>query len=149
MTTKLHAAITADGHFVEGPLTGGYVHDVSVANTLFEDVLGCFVVEDKGYDSNDHRRFLIANNNIPVIPGRKNRKIPIIYDKKIYTLRKRIEIYFGKLKENKRLCMRFDKLDSSFLAFIAHASLKITLKRNNELTVSRSHKESIKNLTSP
>ena len=128
MTTKLHAALTADGHFVEGLLTGGEVHDVSVANTLFEDVVGCFVVEDKGYDSDEHRRFLASNNNIPVIPGRKNRKTPIIYDKTIYKLRKRIEIFFGKLKENKRLSMRFDKLDASFLAFIALASIKIILR---------------------
>ena len=71
---------------------------------------------------------LRANNNIPVIPGRKNRKVPIVYDKKIYSLRKNIEIYFGKLKENKRLSMRFDKLDETFLAFIALASIKIILR---------------------
>ena len=68
-----------------------------------------------------------SNNNIPVIPGRKNRKIPIEYDKKIYALRKRIEMFFGKLKENKRLGMRFEKLDHTFLAFIALASLKIII----------------------
>jgi len=82
VTTKLHAALTAEGHFVEGLPTGGDVHDVSVANDPFQDAVGCFVVEDKGYDSDEHRQFLTANNNIPVIPGRKNRKIPIIYDKK-------------------------------------------------------------------
>ena len=74
-----------------------------------------------------HRRQLRSNNNIPVIPGRKNRKIPIKYDKKIYALRKRIEMFFGKLKENKRLGMRFEKLDHTFLAFIALASLKIII----------------------
>jgi hypothetical protein len=31
-------AITADGHIVEGLLTGGNVHDVTVADSLFEDV---------------------------------------------------------------------------------------------------------------
>lgn len=75
--------MTAEYHFVEGLLTGGNVHDVIVADDLFEDVVGCYVVEDAGYDSNPHRRELMANNNIPVIPGRQNRKIPIEYDKKI------------------------------------------------------------------
>jgi len=84
--------MTAEGHFVEGLLTGGNVHDVTVANDLFEDVVGFYVVEDAGYDSNPHRRELMANNNIPVIPGRKNRKVPIEYDKKIYKMRKCIEI---------------------------------------------------------
>lgn len=119
--------MTAEGHFVEGFLTGGNVHDVKVADMLFEDVVGCYVVEDAGYDSDPHRRELRANNNIPVIPGRKNRKVPIEYDKKIYTLRKRIEMFFGKIKENKRIAMRFEKLDETFLSFIALASLKIIL----------------------
>lgn len=119
--------MTACGHFVEGLLTGGNIHDITVANTLLEDVVGCYVVEDTGYDSNAHRQELVANNNIPVIPGRKNRKIPIVYDKKIYALRKRIEMFFGKIKENKRLSMRYDKLDKTFLGFIALASLKIIL----------------------
>ena len=119
--------MTAEYHFVEGLLTGGNVHDVKVADDLFEDVVGCYVVEDAGYDSDPHRRELMANNNIPVIPGRKNRKIPIEYDKKVYKLRKRIEMFFGKIKENKRLSMRYDKLDETFLGFIALASLKVIL----------------------
>jgi len=117
--------MTAEGHCVEGLLTGGNVHDVTVADDLFAEVVGFYVVEDAGYDSDPHRRALRANNNIPVIPGRKNRKIPIEYDKKIYKLRKRIEELFRKLKENKRLGMRFEKLDETFLGFIALASLKI------------------------
>ena len=84
-------------------------------------------MEDAGYDSDPHRRELIANNNIPVIPGRKNRKVLIEYDKKIYKLRKRVEMFFGKIKENKRIAMRFEKLDETFLGFIALASLKIIL----------------------
>ena len=43
------------------------------ANELTADVYGCYVIEDKGYDSNSHRLYLQSNNNIPVIPGRKNR----------------------------------------------------------------------------
>jgi transposase len=114
---------------VEGRLTGGQVHDVSVADDLLEDVIGCHVIEDKGYDCDAHRRFLIGNNNIPVIPGRKNRKIPIVYDKKLYKLRRHIEIFFGKIKENKRIAMRFEKLDETFLAFIALAALNILIKK--------------------
>ena len=70
---------------------------------------------------------MIANNNIPVIPSRKNRKEPIPYDKAIYKIRKRIEIFFGKLKENRRLAIRYEKLDVTFLAFIACAAIKINL----------------------
>ena len=92
-----------------------------------EDISGCYVAEDMGYDSDSHRRELESNNNIPVIPGRKNRKIPIIYNKQIYKLRKRIEIFFGKLKENRRLTVRYDKTDAAFMGFIACAAIKINL----------------------
>ena len=49
-----------------------------------------------GYDSDPFRDVLRSQNNTPVIPGRKNRKIKIEYDKLIYKLRKRIEQFFGK-----------------------------------------------------
>ena len=128
MTTKLHLAITAEGHVVEGMLTGGQVHDIAVADDLLEDVVSCYVVEDMGYDSDAHRAVLRASNNVPVIPGRKNRKLPVTYDKTLYKLRKNIEIFFGKIKENKRTAMRSDKLDETFLSFIALAALKIFAK---------------------
>ncbi len=86
-----------------------------------------FVVEDKGYDSDEHRKNLKLRGNIPVIPGRKNRKEPINYDKNKYSLRKRIENMFGRMKENKRLAMRFEKSDLIFLAFIAFVAIKMNL----------------------
>jgi len=106
-------------------LTAGNTADISVANDLMSDVVGFYVVEDRGYDSDAHRNFLCSQNNVPVIPGRKNRKVKILYDKAIYKLRGGIERYFGKLKENKRLCLRFDKEDRAFLSFIALAAIKI------------------------
>jgi len=127
MTTKLHLAITPEGKVVEGMLTGGNIADISVADDMMEDVSGCYVIEDKGYDSDKHRANLVSNNNIPVIPGRRNRKQPIIYDKSMYKIRKNIEILFGKIKENRRLAMRFDKADEAFLAFIALALIKIII----------------------
>jgi transposase len=124
VTTKLHLAITAEEHVVEGLLTGGNAADITVADELTADVVGCYVVADMGYDCDRHRRELQANNNIPVIPGRKNRKVVVPYDKTVYKLRQRIEMFFGKLKENRRLAVRYDKMDATFLGFIAMAVLK-------------------------
>jgi hypothetical protein len=62
-------AITSEIHVVEGLLTGGNVTDIMVADDLTSDVVGCHVAEDIGYDSDDHRRTLESNNNVPVIPG--------------------------------------------------------------------------------
>jgi hypothetical protein len=95
VTTKLHLVITPDYQVVEGQLTGGNVADITMADTVTAEIVGCYVVEDMGYDSDNHRRELGANNNVPVIPGRKNRKVPIVYDKAIYRWRRRIEMFPG------------------------------------------------------
>jgi transposase len=124
VTTKLHLLITPEGHVVEGFLTAGNVSDITVSESLTADVFGCHVVLDMGYDSDPFRDVLRSQNNTPVIPGRKNRKVKIAYDKIIYKLRSRIEQLFGKIKENRRLGLRYEKSDTVFLAFIAAAIIK-------------------------
>jgi transposase len=108
-------------------LSGGNEHDIVRADILTEDIYDCFVVEDRGYDSDVHRNNLVSQNNIPVIPGRISRKVEIEYDKELYKQRSKIEILFGKIKENRRLAVRYDKSDLNFLSFIATAFLKINL----------------------
>lgn len=120
----MHLAITTDFQIIEGIVSGGNKADISIANELTAGVYDCYVIEDKGYDSDKHRSFLISQNNIPVIPGRKNRIVPIIYDKDKFKLRTKIENFFAMLKENRRLAMRFEKSDIAFLSFIAFATIK-------------------------
>ena len=119
--------ITSGGKLVEGLLTGGEAHDVRAASELREDIVVCAVIADRGYDRNEFRRELEGNNNEPVIPGRKNRKEEIAYDKEKYKKRGLIERIFGKLKENRRLAVRYEKSDINFLGFILIAFLKILL----------------------
>jgi transposase len=70
---------------------------------------------------------LRGNNNIPVIPGRKNRNKEIVYDKRIYRKRGLIKRVFGKLKENRRPDLRYEKSGMNFLGFIIIAFIKILL----------------------
>ena len=91
-----------------------------------------FVVADKGYDNGKIRNFIKSKNAVPVIPY-KGVYLPDdstltpedFYDTKMYRKRHIIERLFGRLKENKRIAMRFDKLDSTFLSFIAIALAKL------------------------
>ncbi|GHU26162.1 hypothetical protein FACS1894152_0190 [Bacilli bacterium] len=48
---------------------------------------------------------------ITITAGRKNRKKKIVYDKEVYRLRGRIETIFGKIKESRRLAVRYEKSD--------------------------------------
>ena len=83
------------------------------------------VVADKGYDFSAVRVPIREAGKKPVIPRRKNAFIPGVQDTERYKTRSAIERFFARLKENKRLVARFEKLDSSLLAFIALACLKI------------------------
>ena len=41
MSTKLHLAVTLDGHVVDGFLTGGNKADISMEDELTEEIFGC------------------------------------------------------------------------------------------------------------
>jgi transposase len=125
INTKFYAAVTSDGRLVEGLLSGGQVHDASVAAELTEEIVGCAVIADRGYDRDEFRRELERNNNTAVIPGRRNRKKEIEYDRERYKKRGQIERIFGKLIENRRPAVRYEKSDINFLGFILVAFFKI------------------------
>jgi len=84
-------------------------------------------VAGRGYDSDRFRRSLEFNNNAAVIPRRKNRRRPIERNTELYRKCGAIERVFGKLKENRRLAVRYEKSDANFLGFVLFAFLKILL----------------------
>ncbi|AHD07948.1 Transposase [Phaeobacter gallaeciensis] len=53
------------------------------------------------------------------IPGRKQRKAPVKYDKRRYKRRNCIEIMFGRLKDWRRVATRYDRCPKVFLSAIA------------------------------
>ena len=91
-----------------------------------------YVVADKGYDTGKVRHIIKTNKAIPVIPPKgiyvlegASLTPQDCYNTKIYRKRHIIERLFGRLKENKRIAMRFDKLDITFSNFIALALMKL------------------------
>lgn len=85
-----------------------------------------YVIADKGYDYFDVRHPIRKAGKIPVIPRRANAVVPGLPDnyKPYYHSRSAIERFFGRLKENKRLALRFDKLITTFFSFFALAAIK-------------------------
>lgn len=88
-----------------------------------------FVIGDKGYDYFDVRYPIKKARKIPVIPRRANAITPGLGDmyRTYYRTRSSIERFFGSIKENKRLALKFDKLAATFFSFFALAAMK-TLK---------------------
>jgi len=56
------------------------------------------------------------------IPDRKQRKAPVIYDKRRYKRHDRIEIMFGRLKDWGRVATCYDRSSIVFLSAIALAA---------------------------
>ena len=90
------------------------------------------LVADKGYDTSNVRSIIKSYGATPVIPFKgvylhrgSELTTEDFYDVKLYKKRNIIERFFGRLKENKRIAMRFDKMDHSFLSFIALAIAKL------------------------
>ncbi|KTT68883.1 transposase [Sphingomonas sanguinis] len=104
-------------------LTAGNVSDVKAAPALLERAGRMrYLLADKGYDADRLRRSLRDAGAVPVIPGRRNRKRVIRYDKERYRGRHLIENAFCRLKDFRRVATRYDKLAANFLSGVAIAT---------------------------
>ena len=83
---------------------------------------------DKGYDADAIREDLRKRGIVAVIPGRSDRKQPIILDRTLYKERNRIERMFGHLKINRAVATRYDQLAESFLTIIQIAAIRYLIK---------------------
>jgi transposase len=81
------------------------------------------LLADRGYDANHLRRGLKAGSTKPVIPSTRSRKRPIRYDERRYRDRWRIEAAFCRLKDFRRVAMRYDKLAANFASAVALAAV--------------------------
>lgn len=85
-------------------------------------------IADKGYDA-DHLTDRIAEEGAEVvIPPRRNRKVQRLYDTDLYKERNRIERFFNKLKQFRRVATRYDKLLANFMGFVKLAAIAIWLR---------------------
>lgn len=81
------------------------------------------LLADRGYDADWIRDDLRARHITPCIPGKKNRIIPVEYDKTLYKQRHKVENMFAKLKDWRRVAMRYDRCAHTFLASITIAAI--------------------------
>ncbi len=63
-----------------------------------------------------------------IIPPKRNRKAQRPYDAELYKERNRIERFFNKLKQFRRVATRYDKFLANFMGFVKLAAIAIWLK---------------------
>jgi transposase len=86
-------------------------------------------VGDRVYTDRPAREFLRRRGSAAVIPQFKTEKAPRLMDWALYRERNVIKRLVGHLKEYRRFSTRYDKLASSYLAFVHLAAIRICLKK--------------------
>lgn len=128
MSTKIHAATEALGLPIRLIGSPGQRNDIAFSHDLIDGFQAVAALADKGYDA-DHLCDRIAQSGTQlVIPPKRNRKVQRGYDAGLYKERNRIERFFNKLKQFRRVATRYDKLLVNFMGFVKLAAIAIWLK---------------------
>ncbi len=127
MSTKIHAAGDALGNPVRLLASPGQRNDIALAHDLIAGFAPGAVLGDKGYDADPLAEAVETSGAEVVIPPKRNRKSPRTYDRDLYKERNKIERFFNKLKQFRRVATRYDKLLVNFMGFVKLAAIAIWL----------------------
>lgn len=108
--------------------TPGQRNDIAFSHDLVDGLQAAAVLADKGYDADHLVDSLAETGALVVIPPKRNRKVQRLYDGELYKERNRIERFFNKLKQFRRVATRYDKLLANFMGFVKIAAIAIWLK---------------------
>ena len=125
MTTKILALTDALGNLVRFVLLPGHRFDTVGVAPLIKGIDFDALLADKAFDSNTIVADLNERGAKIVISQHPRRSKPIAVDAEMCKWRHLIENYFCKLKEFKRIAMRSDKTDASFIAVVNLAATVI------------------------
>lgn len=73
---------------------------------------------DRAYEGDKTRTLALRQGFIPVVPPKKNRKIPWEYDAELYKCRNEVERFFLRVKRFRKVFTRYDKLDVIYLSVV-------------------------------
>jgi transposase len=125
-TSKIHALADVQGRPATFALTPGYVAGISMAIPLMEGLSAPKrLLANKAYDADKHRAWLKARHIKAVIPSTASRAKPYPLDRTACKRRNIIERLFYRLKNWRRIAIRYDRLAENYLAAIALVSIVI------------------------
>ena len=104
------------GHPLRWIRTEGEVADITQARTLIEGMRIEAVIGDKGCDAGALIAYSHAMGAEAVIPLRSNRTEHRAYDQRVYKDRNQVERFFNRLKQFRRMAMRYAKLARHFVS---------------------------------
>jgi transposase len=109
--------VDSKGRPLSFAVTGGQVHDNQAVEELLDTPRPPLAVTaDKAYDSNAARQQIKDEGALPVIPSRSTAIKKAYCPKRFYRRRHKIENFFCRIKDWRRIATRYDKLARNFLA---------------------------------
>jgi transposase len=129
-TTKIHAVVDGLGNPVHFKLSGGQVNDNTIAIDLLSyiDIKSANILGDKTYGTKEIRTYITSREAVYTLPLKSNTKDPWDCGWWIYKERHLVECFFNKIKHFRRVATRYDKLASSFHAFVYIAAIWLLSK---------------------
>jgi len=109
-------------------LTAGQKGDCPQAHPLIEGLGAGFIIADTAYDADALREAIAEKNAEAVIPNNPSRSTKYPLDTDLYKRRQLIECCFSKLKQFRRVAMRFEKTAHNFRAVVAIAATILWLR---------------------
>ncbi len=108
--------------------TAGQRNDIVLAHDLIEGIKADVVLADKGYDAGHLLDAIARTGATALIPPKRDRSRQRRYDRHLYKERNRIERFFSRLKQFRRVATRYDKLLANFMSFVKIAAIAIWLR---------------------
>lgn len=128
LTSKIHALVDSNGLPVRLALSPGEAHDVRLAGKLLSRLKSGSM--RRGYDADWIRELAKKKGAWANIPPKSNRRDPICYSPFLYRDRNRVERFFNRIKQCRRIATRYDRLAANYLAFVQLASIRLWLRVN-------------------
>ena len=128
LNSKIHAVVDGAGQPVRLLLSAGQEADITLAQTMAEEIPATMLVGDKGYDSDAFCQWLLEHGIKACIPPRANRHEKRSYSKPSYRKRHLVENFFERIKNFRRVATRYDKLADTFLGFVCLAATIVSLR---------------------
>jgi transposase len=126
LNSKLHAVCDGTGKPVRLLLTAGQTSDYTGARHLLPSLPRAQpMIADRGYDADWLVAALKKKGIKPCIPPRNNRKKKRRYSKQLYKQRHNIEVMFGRIKDWRRIAMRYERCAHTFFSAICIAATVI------------------------
>ncbi len=124
LTSKIHAVVDTNGLPVRLGLTVGEAHDNRLALSLLSRLKsGSMLLADRKYDADWIRAFATKRGSWANVPPRCK-----CFSPHLYRARNLVERFFNKIKQCRRVAMRYDKIAANYLAFIQLASIRLWLR---------------------